>query len=89
MRFLNIFLLALFAVMQYRLWLGEGSVADIIVSKEKIEQQQAINSIMTERNALLSAEVISLHDGHEGIEEYARTELGLIKPGETFYLVVQ
>lgn len=88
MRLLNIFLLAILAVLQYRLWVGEGSVADIVVISERIEQQQQQNQLMQARNSRLAAEVIGLHEGHDSIEEYARSELGLIKPDETFYLVV-
>jgi len=37
----------------------------------------------------LSAEVEDLKHGEEAIEERARSELGLLKPGETFYQVVE
>ena len=37
----------------------------------------------------LSAEVEDLKHGDEAVEERARSELGLLKPGETFYQVVE
>ena len=89
MRVLNIFLIALLAVLQYRLWFGEGSVTDIIVTKDKIALQEDVNQVMADRNQRLAAEVIGLHEGQDSIEEYARTQLGLIKADETFFLVVQ
>ena len=88
MRALNITLLAVLAVLQYRLWLGDGSVSEIMVTNAKIEQQNKVNAVMVGRNARLAADVIGLHEGHESIEEYARAELGLIKADETFFLVV-
>lgn len=88
MRVLNVFLLGLFLLLQYRLWAGEGSVADIVVLDEKIEQQNAVNQDLHKRNAQLIAQVISLHEDYDSIEEYARSELGLIKADETFYLLV-
>jgi cell division protein FtsB len=44
---------------------------------------------LKKRNETLSAEVDDLKHGDEAIEERARSELGLIKPGETFYQVVE
>ncbi len=89
MRFINIFLLSVLFMLQYRLWVGNGSVSEIVMLNNKIEAQETINQDLQRRNALLIAEVIGLHDGYESIEEYARSELGLIKPDETFYLLVQ
>lgn len=88
MRLINGFLIFLLLVLQYRLWVGEGSVGDILALNKKIEQQQQINSKLKERNTLLAAQVIDLQQGHEGIEEYARSQLGLVRSDETFFLVV-
>ena len=40
------------------------------------------------RHAELAAEVQALKSGLDAVEARARTELGMIKNGETFYLVV-
>ena len=37
----------------------------------------------------MSAEVEDLKSGETAVEERARSELGMIKPGETFYRVVE
>jgi len=88
MRWILVILLVLFAGLQYRLWWGEGSFAHIVSLKADIEQQRARNQELFQRNQVLVREVISLRNSNDAIEEAARSELGLIKPGETFYLVI-
>ena len=88
MRLLNSFLIVMFLSLQYRLWVGDGSIGHVLALHEKIEVQQALNEDLKNRNALLVAEVIGLQQSHDSIEEYARTQLGMIKPDETFYLVI-
>lgn len=50
--------------------------------------QIAENENLTERNLSLEAEVLDLKGGMESIEERARSEMGMVKSGETFYLIV-
>ncbi len=83
-----VILLVLFAGLQYRLWWGEGSFAHIAALKNEIHDQRARNQALFERNQTLVREVLSLRNSNDAIEEAARSELGLIKPGETFYLVI-
>ncbi len=89
MRLLNTFLILMLLGLQYRLWVGEGSIAHNVELGKKVEQQQQVNQTLEERNALLAAEVVNLQQGTDSIEEYARSKLGMIKPNETFYLVVE
>lgn len=88
MRALNTILILLLCLLQFRLWVGEGSIGQIVALQQKIETQQAVNQQLHERNDLLAAEVVSLQQGYASIEEYARSQLGMIKPDETFFLVV-
>lgn len=88
MRALNIILVILLAGMQYRLWVGPGSWAQIASLKREIEAQREHNSHLIARNQMLGGEVLSLKSGNEAVEEHARNDLGMIKRGETFYLVV-
>ena len=46
------------------------------------------NTQLHERNQALAAEVNDLKNGYDAIEERARSEMGMIKQGETFYHVI-
>ena len=46
------------------------------------------NEGLRERNDALAAEVADLKSGLEAVEERARAELGLVRDGERFFLVV-
>jgi len=82
-------LLLTFVVLQYRLWVGQGSLAEVAQLKRQIAQQDKRLQEMRERNSVLRAEVDNLKHGLEAVEARARSELGMIKEGETFYQIVQ
>jgi cell division protein FtsB len=88
MRWLTILLSCFLLGLQVRLWLGAGSWEQIVALERDLEQQRTHNERLAERNNLLALEIHSLKFGLEAVEERARSELGLIKQGETFYLIV-
>ena len=55
----------------------------------QVANQKRDNDGLQQRNDSLAAEVQDLKDGEAAIEERARSELGMIKPGEKFYRVVE
>ena len=71
---------------QYRLWVGDGSLAHLVSLKRDIAEQQETVDTLSERNRVLFAEVVALKQGSRMIEEKARTQLGMIKEGETFFM---
>jgi len=79
----------LLAALQAKLWLGDGGLPDARALRQNVEQQRAENKKLQERNDALSAEVEDLKSGEAAVEERARSELGMVKPGETFYRVVE
>jgi cell division protein FtsB len=81
-------LVGLLVVLQYPLWFGSGGVLALWRLNREIAAQQADNLGLKERNAALAAEVNDLKQGYEAIEERARSELGMVKKGETFYQVI-
>jgi cell division protein FtsB len=89
MRLLIAILFLLFVVLQYRLWVGPGSLAEVNNLQREIGALQQELSDLRERNRALQAEVDDLRGGQAAIEERARSELGMIKKGETFYQVIQ
>ncbi|RPE77159.1 cell division protein FtsB [Vulcaniibacterium tengchongense] len=82
-------LAALFAILQYRLWFGEGGDRSVARLQRQVQQQARENAGLQQRNDALAAEVEDLKSGEAAVEERARSELGMIKPGETFYRVVE
>jgi len=82
-------LLVVLAGLQSRLWLGEGSFAHVNTLQAKVSRKVAENSVKVQRNKILRAEIIELKRGLESIEEKARSEFGLIKEGETFFLLIE
>ena len=89
MRILIAILLVLLIVLQYDLWVGDGSLATVWRLHQAVEAQQAENAGLKERNAALEAEVRDLKTGNEAIEERARNELGMIREGETYIQVIE
>ncbi|UAA38116.1 cell division protein FtsB [Paraneptunicella aestuarii] len=87
-RAVSLVLLVCLALLQYRLWFGKHSIPDYWRQKQEVQQQELQNAKLRQRNSLLRADVQDLKIGLEAIEERARNELGLIKPGETFYRIL-
>ena len=85
MRLLTLLLIILLAALQYRLWLGQNSVADYFRQQQELRSQLASNQELIKRNRLLKADVTDLQQGLEAIEERARNELGLIRDDEVFF----
>ena len=87
-KWLTVLLLGLLLVLQIKLWVGHGSMVEVLRLEQTIADQQAQNDYLRERNAALDAEVQDLKQGVEAIEERARSELGMIKEDETFFQIV-
>ena len=85
-------LLALLLIFQGQLWFGRGSL------RENAQLQHKLNGInknaerLQAENAQLKAEVDDLKDPTgrlEMVEEKARMELGMIKPGEIYVQIAK
>jgi cell division protein FtsB len=88
MKTLALILVIVFAFLQYELWFSKNGVRAYIELKQAIAHQKTQNSKLDTQNENLVYEINDLKQGHEAIEERARNNLGMIKPGETFYQVV-
>ena len=60
-------LLLLLAGLQYRLWVGNGSLAQVADLTQQIADQQAENQTLLERNRVMDAEVSELKKGMETV----------------------
>ncbi|MGV8932876.1 MAG: cell division protein FtsB [Luteimonas sp.] len=91
LRIIALLLVVLLGCLQYLLWFGHGAAGDVRALGQKVDQQERDNGGLKQRNDALAAEVEELKnaDGGAAVEERARSELGMIKPGETFYRVVE
>jgi cell division protein FtsB len=78
----------IFVTLQYQLWLGEDSARALNILSDELTAQQKINTQLEARNSMLEIEVLDLKNGLEAVEERARSELGMIAEGETFYMVI-
>lgn len=88
MKWLWCILALMILLLQVRLWTGEGSFVQAWQLQHRIAEQKAANAKLETRNDRLLAEVNDLRQGNGAIEERARNNLGMIRKGETFFLVV-
>lgn len=89
MKWLSVILLLILLVLQYRLWIGDGSIAHVVRLDRELQRQNAANERLQERNRILAIEVEDLKEGLNSVEERAREEMGMIKNGETFYMLIE
>lgn len=73
--------------LQYKYWFSDvGHFRDAALGEEVVKQQQRLVRLEG-RNRILAAEVRAQKQGLAAVEARARSDLGMIKEGETFYLV--
>lgn len=88
-KWLIVFLGVLFATLQYRLWEGDGSIEDALRLSKAIALEKEEVKKLSDRNQQLIRDVQALRAYPEALEERARAELGMIKQGETFCLILE
>lgn len=87
LKWLAVALLVLIALLQYRLWLGEGGLRELAQIHARADALEAENQPMRARNQRLAAEVVDLKTGLDAIEERARSDIGMVREDEQFYWV--
>lgn len=87
-RILTVILGILAVALFVRLWVGPGSYPDIQRLEQKIAEQNAANDQQAERKRKLQNEVMALSKDKDAVEAHARSELGMVRQGETFYQVI-
>ncbi len=87
MRILIAILIVLLAGLQYKVWFSDVGYLAAEKLRTKVMQQKVRSEALAVRNRLLTAQVLAFKEGLDAVEARARSDLGMIKPGETFYLV--
>jgi len=85
MRVLLLALALVLVLLQGRLWLSNDGLQEVWRLDAQVLERSEENRTLATRNAALEAEVLNLKQGLAAAEERARTELGMIADGETFY----
>jgi len=83
-RTLTWMLLTMLLVLQGQLWLGRGSIPDVMQLRQTLVAQRLDNQQALIANQRLDAELRDLSEGREMIEERARREIGMLRQGEIF-----
>ena len=89
MKILGGILVALILAIQFPLWLGKGGWLRVWEVDQQVAAQRAKNARLESRNAAIAAEVRDLKQGLEAVEERARYELGMMRPDEVFFQIVE
>ncbi len=79
----------LFLGLQIRYWFGDGGVLERYRLEAQVAELKAQIGERRERNRALEAEVQDLKHNLAAVEERARRELGMIKQGETYFILVE
>ena len=88
-RLFILILIFFFLMIQFDIWIKNDGFYRVQELEELIENQLEENQKLKIQNQLLEREIEDLKSGTESIEEKARTDLGMIKDGEEFYLIVE
>ena len=82
-------LVVVLVMLQVNLWVGEGSFSQLRSLESQVEVQKQENLVLADRNLELENEVLDLKTGLDAVEERARSEFGMVKDGETLFLIVE
>lgn len=89
LRWLLVLLVTLAVLLQAQLWLSDDGYQKTRELRKAVAEERLLNDSLLARNQALDAEVLNLKKGLEAAEERARTDLGMIGDGETFFQVVR
>ena len=86
MKYIIGIMLLVVALLQQQLWFGQSGYFERKVLEERLSKQQVRTEALALRNAKMTAEVLALKSDTSAFESRARSELGMVKEGEVFYL---
>ncbi|XBC38042.1 MAG: septum formation initiator family protein [Buchnera aphidicola (Floraphis choui)] len=83
---IGLFILLFF--LQISFFIGKNGLYEYVQLYRNISQKKLNIFYLTEQNTKLLSEIKNWDVSNELIEEYARSNLGMIKKGESFYRIV-
>jgi len=75
-------------VLGYRAWFGDSGYFALAKMEQRVAEQRKATAEIEADNTELTHEVMGLKHTALAVESRARTDLGMIKDGESFFLVV-
>jgi cell division protein FtsB len=85
LKWVFVFLLALFLLLQYQLWFGDrGFLAGHRLAQQTQVTQAKVDQLQR-KNKRLTDKIERLKKDPGLVEAYARRDLGMVKEGEVFY----
>ena len=88
LRLIGVTLFIIFLSLQVSLW-GERGLLELWTLHRSNAQEKINNEKLGERNQILINELADLKSGGSVLEELAREDLGMVKPDETFFKVIE
>ncbi|TMH78493.1 MAG: cell division protein FtsB [Betaproteobacteria bacterium] len=85
MKRLAAILALLLLAIQWPLWFGRGGWLRVWDLQHQLDSQRSANSELDARSTAMSAELRSLEQGREAVEEHAREDLHLMRSDEIFF----
>lgn len=86
-KLIAIFLVGVVISLQYQLWLGKNSMMSLAQLKKSVGLEEQVNAQLKQRNDKILADIDDLQNGMAAVEELARSQLGMIKKNESFFLI--
>ena len=80
-------LVVILLALQQQIWFGDSGYFERKDLAQRHEEQQERTQMLIQRNAKMTAEILALKNDAEAFESRARSELGMVKEGEVFYLI--
>jgi cell division protein FtsB len=90
MRVLVVIGAVLLVLLQVRVWFSDVGYVKRNALRAQLELQHAQKARAAERNRALATEVAAFKSEHglQAVEARARSDLGMVRAGETFYLII-
>ena len=87
MKLVFVLLLTLLIALQITIWIKKDGYKKMKEIENLIDVQTIENESLTKRNNRVKEEIKDMKNGQDAIEEKARTDIGMIKEGEEFFLI--